>query len=363
MAGVSQSVSWHEVMHGILSTFEDIFALSRPMLLGPQPFAPPSVCWEGGVSPSLCMAAKRKLAVQKRPASGSTNCDHKAPKRKSNDIIALSQQELRRIVYWGLDIPIKDHDKQDGVWVYLTVAQMAEVRDFRLEHMKGKEKTREWASNQPSDETNVSLAYAFWAGSPALPDQCRVGLESAVRKAGFEVHLLVYDMELQNVPSGVSLVDASKIVRRERFTKAVSSGVSLPQLSDWVRCKAILNGQSGGWLIDCDSLWLRPPAKQQQPWKEPSFGHVFASMDAGEGRRSKLESWRHWSVHFLRSPLDKLFIASPFFFPAGSLCLEDLVHTLDSVFSRARCHRLFLPFIHGHCPAQRAQTWLGGRSG
>ena len=263
----------------------------------------------------------------------------------------MGQQDLRHGVgaQGGLlDVRIQTRKKIDGGYLCLTLEDMRDVLRFRREHIAGQASTAAWATEQEAADTDSNLAYAFWAnlsGEKSLPDQARQGLASAATVAGFRVQLLGYEVP-DNLPGCVAFAPAEPILRQAVFKDMLEQGVLVSHIADFVRLKAILNGRRGGWFLDCDTQWVRKPgpSRKSGPWPSPAFGHFFGSLEAAPCHRGTLKDFRHWSVHFLKEPLDKLYLASPFFFPASSPVLADLgawvdTHFQDASTALSMCHR------------------------
>ncbi|CAK9007654.1 unnamed protein product [Durusdinium trenchii] len=136
------------------------------------------------------------------------------------------------------------------------------------------------------------------------------------------VVLATYHDDLE-VPAGVV------IMRKERFQELRNKGVSLPHLADYIRLR-MMQGD-GGWLLDVNVLWLRPPPKQTE---ELNF-HMFSSLRARPGStwQGKLAEFRKWSTQYLAMPGDELFVATPFYAPASSLWPAELVRKMELHFN------------------------------
>ena len=97
-------------------------------------------------------------------------------------------------------------------------------------------------------------------------------------------------------------------------------------------CIRTYTGESGGWFVDGDSIWLRA-APDLCLNEAPAFGHFFGSMAArwpvrGKSQRANRE---HWALHYLRFPGEAAFLASPMAFPPTSRALEMWVHDLETL--------------------------------
>ena len=125
-----------------------------------------------------------------------------------------------------------------------------------------------------------------------LPRECRDGLASVAHKGDFEVHVLSYH-HITNVFVGVRRINCEEHSGRSRFMSLLQLGVPIPLCADYIRMKAL--SSYTGWLIDCDTLWLRSPPFSLD-W--PCYGHVFGSMEAGHRtfREGAVAAWRRWSI-------------------------------------------------------------------
>ena len=92
----------------------------------------------------------------------------------------------------------------------------------------------------------------FWHG-PALSRLERLCMTSFVTH-GHTVLLHVYE-QLADVPEGVTLADASKVLPRERLFKHAQSG-SFAMFADGFRYRLLL--EHGGLWVDTDVVCLRP---------------------------------------------------------------------------------------------------------
>ena len=178
------------------------------------------------------------------------------------------------------------------------------------------------------------VAVMFWIsidGTGRLPDTFVRGTRSAIGM-GFDVHLLAYS-NLQNVPEGVEVHDANRWLRFDTAQKYLRH-VAPALLSDLVRAKAIASGAFGdAWLVDGDTVWLRRPPTNKTL---AAFGHFFGSMEARRGMqgKSRREVELIWSVAYLRSPSDFLYISTPCRFPRGSPVLAEWVAELETAYAK-----------------------------
>ena len=253
-----------------------------------------------------------------------------------SDFQSCSAASLRQALLWNVDLRIVTRAQaggRAGPWMCLTVDQMRQVYQYRRNHMSGFHRTCSWAATLPKSDVSLGTrAYAFWHNlDPCranLPDICVAGLISATQwciPGG--VKLLCYDKLC--VPDKVEIVSAEAFLPRSRMQSLLDQGVHIALIADLVRLMALQEGGVGGWLIDADTLWLRAPEMEKFPWNAPAWGHVFASMQAHPGRRSALQNFQFWTVEFLKEPMDMLYLATPFYFPAKSILLQEIVHELQ----------------------------------
>src|SRR5882757_9078074 len=100
----------------------------------------------------------------------------------------------------------------------------------------------------------LPIVNELWIGQ--LSPLERLCLDSFVAK-GHAVHLYTYDT-IENVPQGVTLRDASKILPPSKvFRNRLGKGKgSLAAFSDLFRYKLLLD--EGGWWVDTDVFCLKP---------------------------------------------------------------------------------------------------------
>jgi len=224
---------------------------------------------------------------------------------------------LRAALGSKLDVRIQTRVQsggRSGGWSCLSHENMREVFEFRCIHMEGNKQLKDWVAGLPAvDRTEQSWAFAFLHNADdsvrELPDACSVGLASATKF--FNVKFLSY--QVLSVPVGVAQVNAEQFLPFERFNHLLNMGVPIAQLGDFIRLRAAHSFGRGGWVIDCDTFWLRRPTVLAYPWCHPQYGHQFGSMHASPCWRTGLADFQYWSVHFLRKPMDKLYLATPFF--------------------------------------------------
>ena len=99
---------------------------------------------------------------------------------------------------------------------------------------------------------NLPIIQSLWIGDRlSVMEQLSI---SSFLKNGHSFHLYVYD-ELKGVPDGVVLLDADKIVRREKIFK-YKDYASYAGFADLFRYRLLL--EKGGYWVDTDVVCLRP---------------------------------------------------------------------------------------------------------
>ncbi len=152
------------------------------------------------------------------------------------------------------------------------------------------------------------------------------------------VVLLTYQLDLGDVPAGVTLRDASGFLPWAEFVR-LSLSTRVQHLSDYVRVLALARGiegdpgcRGGGWLIDGDTIWLRsaPVLSVACP---PRLGHWFASQQACKSLRGHDRAGidKHWRRHYLKEPGDFLHIAFPMACPAMSPVVQSWLAAMEKL--------------------------------
>lgn len=92
---------------------------------------------------------------------------------------------------------------------------------------------------------------SFWYGNTISTIE-KLSIASFL-KNGHEVDIYCYN-PIQNLPSGVNLKDANRIIPKEKVFLDSSGGIA--SFSDWFRYKMLY--EVGGWWVDLDIICLRP---------------------------------------------------------------------------------------------------------
>ena len=292
-----------------------------------------------GLDPKTKSAADRDRGKKKREGEKTwENCEPEGAEHRED--YSSRSRELRKALKSGLDKRMKYEvrDHKSGLQKTLTNEEMQAVHDRRQIHMAGIDRIKGWADKRGglSPERGPPTAVAFWhdlTGSNKLPDDCILGLLSAVSTAKFTVVLVTYQ-KLTNVPLGIIIEDARALMAEQKFLDLLLAGVHVAVLADCIRFRAIAHRPvPAAWFIDCSALWLKPPPCLA----ESMYGHAFASMK-GDIPGSIEQRMRWWLINYLKHQDDRLFLVSPFGFPKGSPILADMCTWFDEVFSGDRLH-------------------------
>src|SRR5215471_6623997 len=103
----------------------------------------------------------------------------------------------------------------------------------------------------PRDESN-SRVQSLWIGTRLSTMEC-LSIASFVHY-GHAFHLYAYD-EIQNLPSGVTVLDANEILPRSSIFTYRGNG-SVAGFANHFRYKLLMD--RGGWWADLDMVCLRP---------------------------------------------------------------------------------------------------------
>lgn len=91
---------------------------------------------------------------------------------------------------------------------------------------------------------------SLWIG-PILGELPAICLNSFIKNK-IDFHLYTYDV-IQNVPPGVIIKDANKIIDKCHIFK--DNKLSYATFADWFRIKLLYD--VGGWWVDCDVLFVK----------------------------------------------------------------------------------------------------------
>ena len=232
-----------------------------------------------------------------------------------------------------------------GVKAYLSASELRELVG-RLKVAATARAECKWGDSPP--ERPSAYAAVFWTAPPTqsgfpnastLPAYFQAGLWSALTKASLKVELFTFSQELHGVPEHESLtvVGAQQLLGKRTALSWLKCGATIQHIADVVRMLAV-EARGGGWMLDGDVLWLRPPGAL------PSrSGHVFNSMHARWSVPYVAEPQRFWRMKHCRQPLDQLWFASPWHFPKGSHILGPVLREVQCFFEQ----RAKLPCTRG----------------
>ena len=227
---------------------------------------------------------------------------------------------------------------RDGVKAYLSASELRELVG-RLKVAAATRTKMRWGDAPP--ESPSDYAAMFWTGPPTkgrfpvastLPVYFQSGLWSALTKASLKVELFTYSKELRGVPKHESLtvVGAQELLEETTALSWLTCGAAIQHIADVIRLLAV-DTRGGGWMLDGDVLWLRPPG----PLPSQS-GHVFHSMHAKWRVPFVDEPERFWRMKHCYLPMDQLWFASPWHFPKDSPILGPVLSELRCFFEKRK---------------------------
>jgi hypothetical protein len=151
-----------------------------------------------------------------------------------------------------------------------------------------------------------------------LPSVQALGLRSQV--AQFKKVVLWTYGQVLGAPPQCAQQDARCLVPIDTTISIINlhGHAAVSQVSDCVRILAVAT--YGGWVVDCDNVWLRPP-----PYGE-KYSYQFATLMAKRSGRSHGE--RYWSGHEFTPQPDlgwdgRGYLGTPFTFPRGTAFASD----------------------------------------
>ena len=227
---------------------------------------------------------------------------------------------------------------RDGVKAYLSASELRELVG-RLKVAAATRTKMRWGDAPP--ESPSDYAAMFWTGPPTkgrfpvastLPVYVQSGLWSALTKASLKVELFTYSKELRGVPKHESLtvVGAQELLEETTALSWLTCGAAIQHIADVIRLLAV-DTRGGGWMLDGDVLWLRPPG----PLPSQS-GHVVHSMHAKWSVPVVDEPERFWRMKHCYRPMDQLWFASPWHFPKDSPILGPVLSELRCFFEKRK---------------------------
>ena len=226
---------------------------------------------------------------------------------------------------------------RDGVKAYLSANELRELVG-RLTVAAATRTKMRWGDAPP--ESPSDYAAMFWTGPPTkgsfpvdstLPVYFQSGLWSALTKASLKVELFTYSKELHGVPKHESLtvVGAQELLEETTALSWLTCGAAIQHIAGVIRLLAV-DTRGGGWMLDGDVLWLRPPG----PLPSQS-GHVFHSMHA-QWSVPFVDAERFWRMKHCYRPMDQLWFASPWHFPKDSPILGPVLSELRCFFEKRK---------------------------
>jgi hypothetical protein len=164
-----------------------------------------------------------------------------------------------------------------------------------------------------------------------------LGIWSACTKAQLSVHLWVYHKCLQGVPSvepgKLVLRDAEQLMPWAEYCDLRARGYHIAHCSDIIRFRACQC--EGGWWLDGDTLWFRPPPPQSL-----SAGHAITLAPSKKVQGYTIDAdKRHWLVNYLRVQGERARVTTPFCIPAGSHFAHAILAWLQDLPPADTAHR------------------------
>lgn len=112
-------------------------------------------------------------------------------------------------------------------------------------------------------ETTIHQFWHSRDSSPELPAYVVTSLNSFARFPAHRVLLWTYQ-DFNNVPDGVNVMNAAKLIPQKKAGKWIEGGVLSEHFSDLIRLLAIQH--HGGWWVDSDTIALRDFSTYDQPY-------------------------------------------------------------------------------------------------
>ena len=181
------------------------------------------------------------------------------------DTVPVLRQQLAKL---GVTPSWYKTPGRGGVKAYLTASKLREIVG-RLQVAAATRTKMRWGDAPP--ESPSDYAAMFWTGPPTkgrfpvastLPAYFQSGLWSALTKAFLKVELFTYSKELRGVPEHESLtvVGAQELLEETTALSWLTCGAAIQHIADVIRLLAV-DTRGGGWMLDGDTLWLRPLAR------------------------------------------------------------------------------------------------------
>ena len=176
----------------------------------------------------------------------------------------------------------------------------------------------------------------FWYdenGGEQLSDNNLMGLRTAMHIGKLQTHLYTYSVPA-NLPEGIVLRQAEKMVPLEMLKACRARGAKIAHVADLVRLKGMTacveEGATFVWFLDLDTHWVTSAkaASSQQP--AAAFQHVIASMQGSKGSQAgAVHAARKGMLQFLVMPQDHWYAVTPFRVTSRSPLLPALLEELE----------------------------------
>ena len=246
--------------------------------------------------------------------------------------------------------------------MYDCLEVLATWYEDRALHDVGYIRMRDWWAARSAAPLSTGAALTFWVtlenefevvkGPTTLPDAIVAGMKSTALAEFEHVYCMCFPQvqTLTNMPDGITLIDATAVMRFEDFQELLAS--QTPQLkgfvavlAEWLKLVAAsqlpeIAKYDAVVTFDCDTLWQRKALPSNLV-----FGHfsgTLAQNPVSRKNRNMPKRLSNLTYQYAREPRDYLSTATPLRFPRGSPALRSLVMRI-------------LPMVRG-------ERWLGNNS-
>ncbi len=153
------------------------------------------------------------------------------------------------------------------------------------------------------------------------------------------VHLYTYTVGLRNVPEGVKVMRAERLLPKELFLSYLATGSErqdgfIAPLADFVRFLAIeATDAEASWFVDVDTHWLKPLLDLVS---RAMHGHLWGTFELNIRSFENLDWLKRQAkltVEHCAHPRDYLHIATPLRFPRHSPVLRCILTRLRAIFA------------------------------